>query len=667
MRSFLIALLILLFPWLPAQAIESTTGGGPLNGSLTVTVVRAEEATPDPIPNAFVMVGYQVGNPFSGNTGFTGPDGTITFTDAALDGPQMVSAGAEGYQYFSFVEVDADDLLIALEPLQIFDPVYPPGSDYAEISGTISGFEVDNGPGGEGDGEVDAGLVLRYLTVEEALGFESSGLLAPEEEFTLSILTINIPENLVFPEQTEWIRVIIVPILIDLNKPTYIWPTPDHVDQNLLCMAGRISAADLSSWLDDGTYLLELISLLSLYRIGLSGQFLVDGATTMNFSLTNSLNGLRTVNFHNTPDGHDVFLLSAGDVDGLSGNGHIVPLGFELVQDSSGTGSAQLTSILQEGEFSALTYLAGATAVNLESNGEPDLESGMSALIHRELTEPQTEVTLDSFFNTVDGYFVPFGDGYLFYYTDAHRSGSPPSPDPALAVSRFNLVATLPCELEDPACFVGVMDVYELPRWTIMSPGEILGFPLLELPSSAPPFLDKPQDDESIELEYDLTSVLSIYGFTVGGGFDFNDYDHATFPSRVTHVSRTAVPIDIPGCVPDAPENLSPAGGQTGVSLSPNLQASSFSDPLPPAQTHAASRFQVTSVPGDYSDPVFDQVISEGDLTQAKFSQGLLKPGRTYYWRVRYRDGSGMWSDYSGETGFRTFPVTGFLMLLLCE
>jgi hypothetical protein len=87
------------------------------------------------------------------------------------------------------------------------------------------------------------------------------------------------------------------------------------------------------------------------------------------------------------------------------------------------------------------------------------------------------------------------------------------------------------------------------------------------------------------------------------------------------------------------------------VSLTPTLHSSTFSDP-DADDTHAASQWQITTTPGDYSSTVFDSGIDATNLIQTTVPSGTLSYSTTYYWRVRYQDNKGTWSEWLLETSF---------------
>jgi len=106
---------------------------------------------------------------------------------------------------------------------------------------------------------------------------------------------------------------------------------------------------------------------------------------------------------------------------------------------------------------------------------------------------------------------------------------------------------------------------------------------------------------------------------------------------------------------PDRPLNIWPPDSQTGVSLTPNLQASVFSDPDPgDFQTGAHWRILLESNP---TAPVYDSGEMASALSSHLVPAGRLSPGISYSWQVRYRDSRNEWSAWSEETAFRTAAI----------
>ena len=109
---------------------------------------------------------------------------------------------------------------------------------------------------------------------------------------------------------------------------------------------------------------------------------------------------------------------------------------------------------------------------------------------------------------------------------------------------------------------------------------------------------------------------------------------------------------------PAQPRNLAPAHGATGVSQTPTLQASIFSDP-DVNDTHAASQWQLRIASGAYLSPIYDSGTDTTHLIAITIPSGVLSQSTTYGWHVRYQGSSGLWSDWSGETLFRTEGKAG--------
>jgi hypothetical protein len=106
---------------------------------------------------------------------------------------------------------------------------------------------------------------------------------------------------------------------------------------------------------------------------------------------------------------------------------------------------------------------------------------------------------------------------------------------------------------------------------------------------------------------------------------------------------------------PSRPGNTSPANAAPGISLTPTLQSSAFSDPNA-GDTHTASQWQVTTTAEDYSSPVFDSDVDSSDLTSIAIPPEVLEYATDYYWHVKHQDSDGAWSEWSVETSFTTAP-----------
>ena len=127
---------------------------------------------------------------------------------------------------------------------------------------------------------------------------------------------------------------------------------------------------------------------------------------------------------------------------------------------------------------------------------------------------------------------------------------------------------------------------------------------------------------------------------------------------------------------PPQPINIEPPDGATDVSLTPELISSPPLSDVDKEQipweemdgfwvTRVDSQWQITTVTGDYSNPVFDSTLTDGLIDKRFFPDlpdawanwvpsGVLDYDTTYYWRVRHMDFRGVWSPWSEETSFTT-------------
>lgn len=109
---------------------------------------------------------------------------------------------------------------------------------------------------------------------------------------------------------------------------------------------------------------------------------------------------------------------------------------------------------------------------------------------------------------------------------------------------------------------------------------------------------------------------------------------------------------------PNKPINTLPSDAETGVSLTPILTSSAFSD-ADGVSRHFVSWWQITNVSGDYSSPVFQSGSDGSNLTSITIPAGTLDPSTTYFWRVRHADDASSLSEWSSETAFTTIAGGG--------
>lgn len=97
------------------------------------------------------------------------------------------------------------------------------------------------------------------------------------------------------------------------------------------------------------------------------------------------------------------------------------------------------------------------------------------------------------------------------------------------------------------------------------------------------------------------------------------------------------------------PTNTTPADGATVTTLTPTLMANAFSDQQG-AHTAASAQWQLNSN-SIFTSPYYDSGTVAYSTAHA-VPAAILADRNTYYWRVRYADSSGQWSEYSSATRF---------------
>lgn len=154
----------------------------------------------------------------------------------------------------------------------------------------------------------------------------------------------------------------------------------------------------------------------------------------------------------------------------------------------------------------------------------------------------------------------------------------------------------------------------------------------------------------SITLPEDVLDHATQYFWRVR----YQDSGDALSPySQITSFSTMSL-------LPAQPVNISPANASMNISLTPILQAG----PVPEGITHVASQWQIRASSRTYENCAFDSGADTVNLRRISVPDGHLHYSVLYYWRVRYQDDLGNWSDYSAETSFSTVvpdnPVAAF-------
>jgi hypothetical protein len=156
------------------------------------------------------------------------------------------------------------------------------------------------------------------------------------------------------------------------------------------------------------------------------------------------------------------------------------------------------------------------------------------------------------------------------------------------------------------------------------------------------------------DLEAGQTYIWSFYPNAAVCSVALGIADQVAFENINVVLQEVRIaPTNAPGNhPPDTPYAISPTGGITNVSLTPELCGSSFSDP--DNDIHAASCWQI-ALDGSFTDMVYDSgEISEIAHFMHTVPADILQNGTVYYWRVRYKDEHGAWSGWSSPASFCT-------------
>lgn len=131
------------FSYFDPRSISGGVSGGPLVGTLNVTVLDATQGFYGaPVPQATVMLGIDGATPFQG---LTDSRGQITFSDPSLVKAQTVTAFKEFYESVTVTGVASENLTVFITRTGGGDGspgLPPPGPPASVISGKVTGFKA---------------------------------------------------------------------------------------------------------------------------------------------------------------------------------------------------------------------------------------------------------------------------------------------------------------------------------------------------------------------------------------------------------------------------------------------------------------------------------------------------------------------------------------------
>jgi hypothetical protein len=459
------------------------TGGGPIDGSLLITVVEA--GTSEPVSGAFVMAGPAPGTPFSGNFGVTDGAGQIQFTDPALSGPVSITAGTAGTHLFTFFSVDAMDVVI---PLQMDSQ--PPQT--FQIGDDVAGIDVDNGILHAGDGYLDFAVVITTMTLDILSTMDLDGLSIEMEPFSVLGQEILLPSNVYIPQQWE--------LFTEITKDHYYLYLPEGTHM-IFAVSCRVALDDILALAQGSGDFLELIPAIQWREIDVIEIDVQANTDDADLNLTSDLESTVTIDYGSIPDDSALFVLSAGDLDNMNGLGNLVMMDISAAGCEAGmgpcSGELPLNAAAQEGDFSNTGYFPVAVVMSNKSND-------LLALLDR-TAYPQTYTAdMDSFFNYVD----PAYNGSTFAWNDVqnHTSGSP-----AVAVSAGTITDT----------------ASDTVVWTYLTAGTQLNAVFPELPPEAP---IAPVPGHVYDWSHTASGLESA-------AFDFNEFAISEITEGLSHLA----------------------------------------------------------------------------------------------------------------------------------
>lgn len=126
------------FTYFDPTFLAGGTRGGEIDGAIYLTALDA--LTGLPIPGLTVYLGTEGASEHFTTTNVMGQ---ATLSGPDIVGPQTITVGGEGYEYASLVDVNAAEVTVYLQPLNLAPPssgTPPPGPPPATIRGRVFGF-----------------------------------------------------------------------------------------------------------------------------------------------------------------------------------------------------------------------------------------------------------------------------------------------------------------------------------------------------------------------------------------------------------------------------------------------------------------------------------------------------------------------------------------------
>jgi len=276
-------------------ALGLGVAGGAGADQLAVTVTDGQ--TGQALGGAFVMVGPSAGHPFAGNYGWTDAQGSITFSDPALTGPQTVTAASAAYGHTTVYQAAQDAIGLPLYPAVLDSTM---AGTETRVEGTVQNIAITNN-----DGNLDVALILPAVTASDFVLGDRLPFSFGMETLTLPFIgEIELPENSYAPDQVEL-------YIYHFQKSPWRLDVPGQRATTFVSVAGRISLEALlaGATMDD----------IQIREVGVERDIYVAGP--MNLTINSDLNltqNLTTV-FSGVPAGAVIDAVSGARIPSAAG------------------------------------------------------------------------------------------------------------------------------------------------------------------------------------------------------------------------------------------------------------------------------------------------------------------------------------------------------------
>lgn len=221
-----------------------------------------------PIPNAQILIGSDLNQPFANNFiatdsvgGFQAPDGWSR--------PEAVTISAPGFVRATYLKQSPKGQSFALRPIE--------GGNLYQLNGHTTGHNVV-----DYDGQIDFGLVIPAISKAGFFNLDISDFISTDTDtITVAGKSMALPSNITLPKQQESYF-----ITIELNKPDYRLNFKNNGMKPVFAAKGRFALDDMVNAYQSGKQIFELANNFSMLG-GVIKEVTLNGSkTTENLDTT---------------------------------------------------------------------------------------------------------------------------------------------------------------------------------------------------------------------------------------------------------------------------------------------------------------------------------------------------------------------------------------------